>query len=88
MGLSDFLQQEGGRHHRIGSFTEARDMIDMDDSRLKTEIDDIVAKINKTIKNIESVVPLNAPKADTPDDKKDDPSPAVDEALQEGSQSP
>jgi hypothetical protein len=88
MGLSDFLQQEGGRHHRIGSFTEARDMIDMDDSRLKTEIDDIVAKINKTIKNIESVVPLNAPKADTSDDKKDDPSPAVDEALQEGSQSP
>ena len=88
MGLSDFKQQAVGRHHRIGSFSETRDMVYMDDSRLKTEIDDIVAKIDKTMKNIESVVPLNAPKADTSGDKKDDPSPAVDDSLQEGSQSP
>ena len=63
-------------------------MVDMDDSRLKTEIDDIVAKINKTMKKIESVVPLNAPEADTSGDEKDIPAPAVDDSLQEGSQAP
>jgi hypothetical protein len=31
---------------------------------------------------------LNAPKADTSGDNKDDPTPAVDDSLQEGSQSP
>jgi hypothetical protein len=65
-----------------------RDMVDMDDSRLKTEIDDIVAKINETMKKIESVVPLNAPEADTSGNEKDDPDPVVDDSLQEGSQSP
>jgi hypothetical protein len=33
-------------------------MPDMDDARLKAEIDQIVAKIRKTIKKIEGVVPL------------------------------
>ena len=63
-------------------------MVDLDDSRLKNEIDDIVAKINKTMKKIESVVPLNAPEADTSGDEQDDPAPVVDDSPQEGSQSP
>ena len=63
-------------------------MVDMDESRLKTEIDGIVAKINETMKKIESVVPLNAPDADTSGNGKDDPDPAVDDSLKEGSQSP
>ena len=63
-------------------------MVDMDDSRLKTEIDEIVAKINTTMKKIESVVPLNAPEADTSGDEKDDPAPASDDSPQEGSQTP
>ena len=63
-------------------------MVDMDDSRLKTEIDEIVAKIKTTMKNIESVVPLNAPEADTTGDEKNDPAPAGDDSPQEGSQSP
>ena len=63
-------------------------MVDMDDGRLKTEIDDIVAKIDSTMKKIESVVPLNAPKADTASGKNDDPAPAPDDAPPEGSQSP
>ena len=61
-------------------------MVDMDDSRLKNEIDDIVAKINITMKKIESVVPLNAPE-DASSDKKGDPAPAADDSLQEGSPS-
>lgn len=63
-------------------------MVDMDDTRLKTEIDDIVAKINKTMKKIESVVPLNAPEADTSGGENNDPAPAVDDSLHKGSQSP
>ena len=63
-------------------------MVDMHDSQLKTEIDDIVAKINKTMKKIESVVPLNAPEKDISGDEKDDPASAVDDSLQEGLQSP
>ena len=63
-------------------------MVDMDDSRLKTEIDDIDAKIDNTMKKIERVVPLNAPKADAAGDKNDDPAPALDDAPPEGSQSP
>jgi hypothetical protein len=71
----------------IGSFSEIRDMVDRDDSRLKNEIDDIVAKINKTMKKIESVIPMNAPDGDTSGDEKNDPAPAVDDTLHEGSQS-
>jgi hypothetical protein len=78
----------GGRPSTSGPSTEIFDMIDMDDSRLKTEIDDIVAKINTTMKKIESVVPLNAPEADPSGNEKDDPAPAVDDSLQEGSQPP
>lgn len=63
-------------------------MVDMDDSRLKTEIDEIVAKINTTMKKIESVVPLEAPEADTSGDAKADSDPAGDDSPQEGSQSP
>jgi len=87
MGLSDFSYNRQAAVN-IGPFSEILDMVDMDDSRLKTEIDDIVAKINKTMKKIESVVPLNAPETDTSGDEKDDPAPAVDDSLQEGSQSP
>lgn len=61
---------------------------DMDDTRLKREIDEIVAKINKTMKKIESVVPLNAPEADASGDEKADSTPAGDNVPQEGSQSP
>ena len=63
-------------------------MVDLDDSRLKNEIDDIVAKINKTMKKIESVIPMNAPEGDTSGDKKDELAQAVDDSLHEGSQSP
>lgn len=63
-------------------------MVDMDDSRLKNEIDEIVAKINTTMKKIESVVPLNAPEADTSSDEKNDPAPASDDSPQAGSQNP
>jgi hypothetical protein len=63
-------------------------MVDMDDSRLKTEIDEIVAKINTTMKKIESVVPLDAPESDTSGDVEADSAPAGDDSHQEGSQSP
>jgi hypothetical protein len=63
-------------------------MLDMDDSRLKNEIDEIVAKINTTMKKIESVVPLNAPETDTSSDEKNDPAPAIDDSPQAGSQNP
>jgi len=87
MGLSDFSYNRQAAVN-IGPFSEILDMVDMDDSQLKTEIDDIVAKINKTMKKIESVVPLNAPEKDISGDEKDDPAPAVDDSLQEGLQSP
>jgi len=63
-------------------------MVDMDDTRLKAEIDEIVTKINTTMKKIETVVPLNAPEADTSGDVKADSAPAGDDSPQEGSQSP
>ena len=63
-------------------------MVDMDDTRLKAEIDEIVTKINTTMKKIETVVPLNAPEADTHGDAKADSAPAGDDSPQEGSQSP
>ena len=63
-------------------------MVDMDDTRLKTEIDEIVTKINTTMKKIESVVPLNAPEASTFVDEKADPAPAGDAPPQEGPQTP
>ena len=63
-------------------------MVDMDDTRLKTEIDEIVAKINITMKKIESVIPLKAPDVDTSGDVKADAAPAGDGSPQEGSQSP
>jgi hypothetical protein len=62
-------------------------MVDMDDTRLKAEIDEIVTKINTTMKKIENVVPLNAPEADASGDVKADSAPAGDEPPQEGSQS-
>ncbi|MFZ0242207.1 MAG: hypothetical protein WAL90_11230 [Desulfobacterales bacterium] len=43
-------------------------MADMDDTRLKAEIDEIVAKIEYTMKKIEDLVPLNSPATDTPTD--------------------
>jgi len=63
-------------------------MVDMDDTRLKAEIDEIVTKINTTMKKIETVVPLNAPEADTSGNVKADSTPAGDDSPQEGSQSP
>lgn len=59
-------------------------MIDMDDNRLKTEIDEIVAKITTTMQKIESVVPLDIPEADTSGDEKAAPAPAGDDSPQEG----
>jgi hypothetical protein len=87
MGLSDCSTNRRAAVI-IGSFSEIRDMVDMDDSRLKNEIDDIVAKINNTMKKIESVIPIHALEGDTSGDKKDDPAPAVDDSLHERSQSP
>ena len=86
MDLSDFSSSRRAAVN-IGSFSEIGDMVDMDDSRLKNEIDDIVAKINKTMKKIEGVIPMNAPEGDISGDKKDDPAPADDGSLPEGSQS-
>ncbi|MFZ0131058.1 MAG: hypothetical protein WAK95_00845 [Desulfobacterales bacterium] len=43
-------------------------MADMDDARLKAEIDEIVAKITSTMKKIEGLVPLDTAPSDGPGD--------------------
>jgi hypothetical protein len=45
-------------------------MIEAEEARLKTEIDGIVAKINATMKNIESVIPKDEASAESTDEDR------------------
>ncbi|MDZ7582228.1 MAG: hypothetical protein U5R30_17035 [Deltaproteobacteria bacterium] len=63
-------------------------MTDRDDMRLKTEIDEIVAKIDTTLKKIEGVVPLNALPAEILSDEIAASTPVGDPSPPERSQTP
>ncbi len=54
-------------------------MADMDDTRLKAEIDEIAAKIASTMKKIEDLIPLVSPATDASADAQAGSPPAGDE---------
>lgn len=43
-------------------------MIDVDDTRLKAELDKIIKSINETMKKIEKIVPLKKQEVEEPED--------------------
>ncbi|MFZ0611312.1 MAG: hypothetical protein WAM73_03665 [Desulfobacterales bacterium] len=63
-------------------------MADMDDTRLKVEIDEIAAKIASTMKKIEDLVPLNGPATEAPAAAQTGSPPAGDDGPEGPSQAP